>query len=166
MFGPNLALVEKWAQRSHNRETFCLESLLDKIVPKQDLAFNKLFRSAQIEPPWRIPSASICPKWEQINMILQKSMEIQSSTIPGTPFGNFIMSNSCLPVCGLLQYYLKSLNICKDAKVVHGILLWPEEFDGYHGKATLTFSKGVSDLETCFNHTLYQFIRNYVNFNT
>ena len=136
MFGPKLALVEKLAQKSHNREILCLDSLVDKIVPKKDLGFNKLFRSAQIAPPWRIPSASKCTKWEQINLILQKSMEIQSSTIPGTPFEKFIMSNSCLPVCGLLQYYLKSLKLCEDTKVVHGILLWPEEYDGYHGKVT------------------------------
>ena len=115
-----------------HRETLCLETLVDKIVPKKDLGFKKLFRSAQIEPPWQIPSTT---KWEQINLILQKSMEIQSSTIPGTPFGKFIISNSCLPVCGLLQYYLKSLKLCEDAKVVHGIFLWPEEArDDYDGK--------------------------------
>ena len=68
-------------------------------------------------------------------------MEIQSSIIPGTPFEKFIMSNSCFPVSGLLQYYLKSLKLCEDTKVVHGILLWPEEVrdgpDDYHGKVTL-----------------------------
>ena len=134
----NYFIIFRLQNTMAHRETLCLETLVDKIVPRKDLGFDKIFRSAQIESPWRIPSALTCTKWEQINLILQKSIEIQSSTIPGTPFEKFIMSNSCLNVCGLLQYYLKSLNLCEDVKVVHGILLWPEEArygpDDYHGK--------------------------------
>jgi hypothetical protein len=43
-------------------------------------------------------------------------------------------------VSGLLQYYLKSLKVCEDAKPVQGILLWSVEArngsDDYHGKGS------------------------------
>ena len=65
-------------------------------------------------------------------------MEIQSSKIPDSDdFENFIISNSCLAIAGLLKYYLQSLNFAPNAKVMFGVLLWdanardgPDDFEG------------------------------------
>ena len=118
---------------------------------KPDLPFSKVLEllmnkvesgrpipTGQTLPPWRIPSASICEEWTKINMILAKSMEIQSSRVPGSEdFDSFIISNSCLAIAGLLKYYIESLNLADNLKVVFGVLLWdanardgPDDYEG------------------------------------
>ena len=74
----------------------------------------------------------------KINEILSKSMEIQSSKIPGSDdFEDFIISNSCLAISGLLKHYLQSLNLVCEAQVIFGVMLWdanardgPDDFEG------------------------------------
>ena len=105
-------------------EEIVLESLIDRVVPKKSI-FNKPFTSSTISSPWLIPSSSTCTEWKKINQILKKSMEIQTSWIPGTNFTDFIISNCCLAISGLLQYYLKTLSLCDNIKVVYGILRTP-----------------------------------------
>ena len=124
--------------RMADKKIITLDSLLDKIEPFKESIFNKPFTSDKPSLPWKIPSSSICEEWEKINLILKKSMEIQSSKIPDThPLTRFILSNACFIVSGLLQHYLKSLKFYEDAKVVYGVLLWPDEIKegvNYDGK--------------------------------
>ena len=113
-------------------------------------------------PPWRVP-AEAHPKSEDINYILNKSMEAQSSWVPEChgkgDFSDFILSNSSLAVHSLLKLYLEvrvvfisstvrsfalyflviflkvALNV--DSEVMFGILLWDQEAressDDYEG---------------------------------
>jgi len=109
-----------------------LELLMNKVESGRPIP------SGQTQPPWRIPSASISEEWTKINSILEKSMEIQSSRIPGSDdFDSFIISNSCLAIHGLLKYYIETLNLCDSLKVVFGVLLWdpnardgPDDYEG------------------------------------
>ena len=61
-----------------------LELLMNKVESGRPIP------SGQTLPPWRIPSASICEEWTKINLILEKSMEIQSSRIPGIDLKSFL----------------------------------------------------------------------------
>ena len=67
-----------------------LELLIPKIQNGQELP------TSLTTPPWRLPS-SASEESVKINDILSKSMEMQSSKIPGSDdFDCFIISNSCL----------------------------------------------------------------------
>ena len=136
-----------------DKKIITLDSLVDKIEPFKESIFNKPFTSDKPSLPWRIPSSSICEEWEKVNLILKKSMEIQSSKIPDThPLTRFILSNACFIVSGLLQHYLKSLKFCEDAKVVYGVLLWPDEikegvnYDGNDFEYLLSLGMAEPDL--------------------
>ena len=108
-----------------------LELLIPKVQPGHTIP------DPLVTPPWRLPS-STSENAAKINSILNKSMEIQSSKIPDSDdFENFIISNSCLAIAGLLKYYLQSLNFAPNAKVMFGVLLWdanardgPDDFEG------------------------------------
>ena len=85
-------------------------------------------------PPWRLPSIS-SRNAQKINQILSKSLEIQSSIIPGDKdLSRFILSNACFIVTGLLKYYFKSLKFEDQVAQTYGVILWPEdirqEYDG------------------------------------
>ena len=143
-----------------DKKIITLDSLVDKIEPFKESIFNKPFISDKPSLPWRIPSSSICEEWEKINLILKKSMEIQSSKIPDThPLTRFILSNACFIVSGLLQHYLKSLKFCEDAKVVYGVLLWPDEIKegvNYDGNDFDYISTSHKPLN--LSHRLYHYL--------
>ena len=93
-------------------------------------------------PPWRIEKSSMLDdnSTNEINKLLLKSWEAQSSTIPQCDghgdFSDFIVSNSSLAVSGLLKTYLNALDI-SEVSLVFGITLWDkssqndvEDYDG------------------------------------
>ena len=108
-----------------------LELLIPKIQNGQELP------TSLTTPPWRLPS-SASEESVKINDILSKSMEMQSSKIPGSDdFDCFIISNSCLAISGLLKHYFMSMGLVSNAQVTFGILLWdanardgPDDFEG------------------------------------
>jgi hypothetical protein len=114
-----------------------ISKILEFLISKVES--GRLLPPALTSPPWRIPLASDHDLASKINSILSKSMETQSSKIPGSDeFDNFIISNSCLAVSGLMRYYLTCLGLApQDVSVVFGILLWdagardgPDDFEG------------------------------------
>ena len=115
-----------------------LELLIPKIHPGHTIP------APLTTPPWRLPS-STSENYVKINSILNKSMEIQSAKIPDSDdFENFIISNSCLAISGLLKYYLQNLDLAPNAKVVFGVLLWDANArdgpDDFEGKILATFT--------------------------
>ena len=93
-------------------------------------------------PPWRIEKSSMLDdnSTNEINKLLLKSWEAQSSTIPQCDghgdFSDFVVSNSSLAVSGLLKTYLNALGI-SEVSLVFGITLWDkssqndvEDYDG------------------------------------
>ena len=111
-----------------------LVKVLELLIPK--VQNGRYLPASLITPPWRVPSSS--ENSAQINDLLNKSMEIQSSKIPGSDdFDSFIISNSCLAISGLLKHYLKSMNLITNAEVTFGVLLWdanardgPDDYEG------------------------------------
>jgi hypothetical protein len=79
------------------------------------------------DPPNRIKDH---PKAILINQILDKSMEIQTSTIPETAFNDFVMANAGLAVHGFLKLYFKSLGITENVELVYGGILTEEAKKG------------------------------------
>ena len=67
--------------------------------------------------PWRVPNKSDVSEHlsqdniKKINQILEQSMKVQMAVIPGTEFDQYILSNACMAVSGLLHVYLKELDI-------------------------------------------------------
>ena len=92
-----------------------LNDLVQFVVPGRPLP------PSLASPPWRLPSG-ICQDWQKINLVLTKSVEIQSSRIPNdSHFDQAIMGNGCLIISGMLQYYLKCLNLY-ESDLVYGML--------------------------------------------
>ena len=114
-----------------------LGKVLELLLPK--VQSGRTLPNQLTSPPWRLPLSTV-PDAAKINSILTRSMEIQSSKIPGSDdFEYFIISNSCLAVSGLLRYYLSSLKFANegDIRVIFGVLLWdanardgPDDFEG------------------------------------
>lgn len=124
------------AEQEETKKELPLSKVLELLVPK--VQSGRPLPSALTSPPWRIPS-EVAAESAKINAILEKSMEIQSSNIPGSDdFDSFIISNSCLAISGLLKYYFQSASLLTDeVKVVFGVLLWdanardgPDDFEG------------------------------------
>ncbi len=79
-----------------------LSKVLELLVTK--VQAGRTLPKTLTNPPWKLPHQSH-DKSEVINEVLTKSIEMQSSKIPGSDdFENFIISNSCLAVSGLLRY--------------------------------------------------------------
>jgi len=107
-------------------------------------------------PPWRIPTKSH-PKSSQINAVLSKSMEVQSSHVPDChghgDFQDFILSNASLAVAGLLKTYLSGLGLANDDEVgvVFGVMLWdPSARDGpddYEGTPHIWLNVAGNDID-------------------
>jgi hypothetical protein len=72
------------------------------------------------DPPYRIKDH---PEANLINQILDKSTEIQSSTIPDTPLKEYVLANAGLAVHGYLKLYFESLNITENVEIEYGGIL-------------------------------------------
>lgn len=98
-----------------------LVKLKDKVVLGREIP------SQFSSPPWRVPVKSHA-KADVINRILDRSMSVQSATIPGTDdFEDFIVSNSSMAVCGLLRTYLHAVlgkEVADQTKVTLGVFKW------------------------------------------
>ena len=131
--------TEEPQENQETKPKLPLNKVLELLVPK--VQRGRTIPDALTSPPWRIPS-SVTENHAKINAILNKSMEIQSSKIPDSDdFENFIISNSCLAVSGLLKYYFQSLNLVEKTQVVFGVMLWDENArdgpDDFEGNLTL-----------------------------
>ena len=126
---------EESAAANQSKPELPFNKVLELLLPKVEA--GRPLPESLTTPPWRLPN-SATEKSVQINQILSKSMEIQSSKIPKSDdFDAFILSNSCLAVSGLIKYYLQSLDLVQEAKVVFGVMLWdanardgPDDFEG------------------------------------
>ena len=123
-------------EETQEKPNLPLSKVLELLVPK--VQNGRLLPESLESPPWRLPSSVCGDQTSKINEILSKSMEIQSSKIPGSDdFEDFIISNSCLAISGLLKHYLQSLNLVCEAQVIFGVMLWdanardgPDDFEG------------------------------------
>ena len=73
--------MQEVQNEEENKPDLPLSKVLELLMNKVES--GRPIPSGQTLPPWRIPSASISEEWTKINLILEKSMEIQSSRIPG-----------------------------------------------------------------------------------
>ncbi len=89
-------------QLEHEKKKLALAKVLELLIPKVQI--GRLLPEAMKSPPWRLP-AEAHAKSNIVNDLLSQSMAIQSSKVPGSDdFENFIISNACLAVSGLLRY--------------------------------------------------------------
>ena len=133
---------EKEAGLRKNHKDLCMDEILyllrSKVQPGHQLPSNLK------DPPWQIrhnnrDKTNNNEEITKINLVLHKSWEAQSSTIPQCDghgdFSDFIVSNSSLAVSALLKSYFKTLGI--DTALIFGVTLWGkdsqndiEDYDG------------------------------------
>ena len=104
-----------------------IEDWLTKIDLSKAVLWNKMGLPKSLHKlPWLFPSILCHPRAEDINKILRKSLQIQSSTIPNNinhsmcrSLNNVIASSGCLLISGFLAKYLTWIGIT-GVNVVYG----------------------------------------------
>ena len=130
-------------------KTMTVPELLHLLAPK--VVSGRELPPQLTGPPWRVPAGSH-PKSSEINAILTKSMEAQSSRVPDCKdddFQDFILSNASLAVAGLLRTYLRAIGV--ESNVMFGVLLWDasarESTEDYEGTPHIWLDVGGHDID-------------------
>ena len=96
-----------------------LQESLFLIAPKRILP-HVAIPSTYNKFPWKVSNDSDTHKnlageqIKKINSILEQSMKVQMGRIPDSEFSQYILSNACLAISGLLHVYFKALGITSD----------------------------------------------------